>query len=369
HRTRDLSTRGLNRCQLGLLSREHGRVNTVASSRFANYRRDYFMMIFSTIALAQWLIALLQLAPMDTPLGIAAHAVHELVGAMWWGILLAVVVIGILDHVPQEFVIALLGTPHTSRGIFRAAIAGILLDLCSHGILMVGAKLYQRGASAGQVMAFLIASPWNSFSMTLILMGLIGIGWTLTFIFLSYVIAVITGFVFEAFTNRGTLPANESTPALPQNYLFSKEVRRAVASLDGSPKGLANIVLDGMRGARIVLRWLVFGLVVAAAVRAFVTPEVFSTWFGPSLLGLGFTLIAAAIFEVCSEGSIPIAADLMNVAHAPGNSFTFLLAGVATDYTEVMVMKEATGSWKIALFLPLVTVPQVLLIAVVLNLA
>ncbi len=58
----------------------------------------------------------------------------------------------------------------------------------------------------------------------------------------------------------------------------------------------------------------------------------------------------------------------MNIAHAPGNSFTFLLAGVATDYTEVMVMKEATGSWKIALFLPLLTVPQVLLIAVVLNL-
>ncbi len=122
-----------------------------------------------------------------------------------------------------------------------------------------------------------------------------------------------------------------------------------------------------MRGARIVLRWLVFGLVVAAAVRAFVTPEVFATWFGPTLVGLGFTLIAATIFEVCSEGSVPIAADLMNIAHAPGNSFTFLMAGVATDYTEVMVMKEATGSWKIALFLPLLTVPQVLLIAIVLN--
>ncbi len=324
-------------------------------------------MIFSAIALALWLVALFELTPMNTPLGVAAHAVLELVGAMWWGILLAIVVIGILDHVPQEFVIALLGTPYTTRGIFRAAIAGIALDLCSHGILMVGAKLYQRGASGGQVMAFLIASPWNSFSMTLILFGLIGLGWTLTFILLSYVIAVIAGFAFEALTKSGTLPPNEATPALPQRYAFSTEVRRAAASLDGTPAGLATIVLDGMRGARIVLRWLVFGLVVAAAVRAFVTPEVFATWFGPTLVGLGFTLIAATIFEVCSEGSVPIAADLMNIAHAPGNSFTFLMAGVATDYTEVMVMKEATGSWKIALFLPLLTVPQVLLIAIVLN--
>ena len=30
---------------------------------------------------------------------------------------------------------------------------------------------YERGATIGQVMAFLIASPWNSFSLTLILIA------------------------------------------------------------------------------------------------------------------------------------------------------------------------------------------------------
>jgi uncharacterized membrane protein YraQ (UPF0718 family) len=64
---------------------------------------------------------------------------------------------------------------------------------------------------------------------------------------------------------------------------------------------------------------------------------------------------------------VPIAADLMNRAGAPGNSFTFLLAGVATDYTEIMVMRESTGSLKIALLLPLITVPQVLAIGWILN--
>ena len=56
---------------------------------------------------------------------------------------------------------------------------------------MVGAKLYERGASIGQVMAFLIASPWNSFSLTLVLIALIGLPWTLTFIGLSMIVAVI----------------------------------------------------------------------------------------------------------------------------------------------------------------------------------
>ena len=78
-------------------------------------------------------------------------------------------------------------------------------------------------------------------------------------------------------------------------------------------------------------------------------------------------LVATTVIEVCSEGSTPIAADLMNRAGAPGNSFTFLMAGVATDYTEIMSIRDTTSSWRIALALPLVTVPQVILIGFVLN--
>jgi uncharacterized membrane protein YraQ (UPF0718 family) len=78
-------------------------------------------------------------------------------------------------------------------------------------------------------------------------------------------------------------------------------------------------------------------------------------------------LLATTVIEVCSEGSTPIAADLMNRANAPGNAFTFLMAGVATDYTEVMSIRDTTRSWKIALFLPLITVPQVMVIGFILN--
>ena len=44
------------------------------------------------------------------------------------------------------------------------------------------------------------------------------------------------------------------------------------------------------------------------------------------------------------------------------------MAGVATDYTEIMVLRDLTGSWKIALFLPLITLPQVVLIGALMNL-
>lgn len=86
---------------------------------------------------------------------------------------MAVVFVGLLDRILRDLVVSALGQGGTVKGIVRATAAGVMLDLCSHGILMVGTKLYERGASLGQLMAFLIASPWNSLSLTIILITLI----------------------------------------------------------------------------------------------------------------------------------------------------------------------------------------------------
>ncbi len=252
-------------------------------------------------------------------------------------------------------------------GMLRATLAGVFLDLCSHGILAVGMKLYERGASVGQVMAFLLASPWNSFSLTLILFGLIGVSWTLLFILLSLVIGIITGLIFDSLVRRGQLPRNPWQDQLGEPQPLSVLWREFRQSIRFSIAGSAGILREGFAGARVVIRWSMFGLILAGLIRALVPAEVFATWFGATIGGLWLTLLATTVIEVCSEGSTPIAADLLNRAGAPGNAFTFLMAGVATDYTEIMSIRETTKSWKIALFLPLVTVPQIMLIGAVLN--
>ena len=289
----------------------------------------------------------------------------ELMNAMWWGLAIGIVFVGLLGEVPRETVMKILGSGGTWNGLFRATAAGVLLDLCSHGILAVGMKLYERGASTGQVMAFLIASPWNSLSLTLILFGLIGIGWTLAFIALSLVIALVSGWVFEKLVATRKLPANPFGNHVDDANAPSlwSLIGKARFSINGSVR----LLVEGMRGSRMVIRWAMFGVVIAGLIRAFVPEDIFADWFGPTAVGLLLTVLAATIIEVCSEGSVPIAADLMNRAAAPGNAFTFLMAGVATDYTEVMTLRDTTRSWKIALALPLVTLPQVILIGLLLN--
>lgn len=330
---------------------------------------DWLLLISSTIVIMGYFAYLLLAKSLEehSAIGHFSEAVFTLVNTIWWGVLLGMIMVGLLASVPREFVLALLGQGGTFKGLIRAVFAGVFLDLCSHGILMVGVKLYERGASIGQVVAFLLASPWNSLSLTLILIALIGLKWTLVFIVLSMAIGLLTGAFFDRLSAKGVLPANPNRIDLPEGFDFFGSMKSQLRSAKFDRAWFIRSAKSAYFDSKPVLRWLFFGLVLASAIRAFVDGDTFSTYFGPTLMGLVLTMIAATLIEVCSEGSTPIAADLLTRAGAPGNSFGFLMTGVATDYTEVMVLKDTTRSWRIALFLPLLSVPQVLVVAVILN--
>jgi len=294
-------------------------------------------------------------------------SVYELINIIWWGVAIGILMVAILSKVPKEFVVSILGNGNGLSGKVRATIGGVLLDLCSHGILMVGSQLYRRGASSGQVMAFLIASPWNSLSLTIILISLIGVFWTLSFILFSLIIAIITGVIFDKFVEKGILPDNPNKIDLPEGFNFLLEAKKGLKRVDYNTKFFFEMLTSGIKESRIVIKWILFGTILAGLVRAFIDANSFQTFFGPTLAGLGLTVAIATILEVCSEGSTPIAADILTRAKAPGNSFAFLMTGVSTDYTEIMILKDTIKSWKTALFLPLITVPQVIFISWLIN--
>lgn len=296
-----------------------------------------------------------------------AHTATHFLHSMWWGIVAGIIFVGMLSFVPQSFVLKVLGKPNSKNGIIRAGLAGLLLDLCSHGILLVAMQLYKRGASLAQVMTFLIASPWNSLSLTIIMVSLMGLGWTVLFIVLSLVIALVSGFTVAWAERKGWVEPNPFAATLPDDFRFWKEAKTSLATVNWRPALAVTITKRGFSESRSILRWLFLGVILAALLKTFVSDESFAGWFGPSAFGLVLTLIAATIIEVCSEGSTPIASDLLTRAGAPGNAFAFLMAGASTDYTEIMGLKETTGKWRPALLLPLVTLPQIVALGLILN--
>ncbi len=285
---------------------------------------------------------------------------------MWWGLLLGIVAVAVLQFVPQRAVDRCLGDGKGFGSLFRAVVAGVVFDVCSHGVLLISMQLYRRGLSLGQTMAFLIASPWNSFSLTLILFALIGLKWTLVFILVSMVIALLSGMLFSFLVKTGRLPANhhrlkdteaDNEPGFMEKFRAARD----------APMGWWRIIRSSFNESRMILRWILFGILLAALIRVIFDPATFADWFGPTVAGLFLTLLATTLIEVCSEGGSPIAADLLTRANAPGNALTFLMAGVATDYTEILSVKDTMKSWKIAFMIPAITVPQILLVGWLLN--
>lgn len=336
------------------------------NARVSTHRIDYLLWV--PLGLVIVLYAVHPFAPqLYWVVDAMSAAVVELINTMALGIVIGVLMVGLLSYVPRELVMGALGPGDGLRGLLRATAAGVLLDLCSHGILMVGAKLYERGVSVGQVMAFLIASPWNSLSLTIVMVALIGVWWTLTFILLSAVVAVLTGALFNTLVNRQVLPKNPNQVTLAADFCFWSHLMITLKQIEFSKPGLKRFMMTALAESRMVIRWLLIGVLLAGLIRTFMADEHFASYFGPTLMGLAITMLAATVVEVCSEGSTPIAADILNRAGAPGNGFAFLMAGVSTDYTEVMVLRERTRSWRIALFLPLLTLPQIFVIAWLLN--
>ena len=331
-------------------------------------RRDWLLRISLVVILAA---IGLRLSGLDRagPSFLAGfcHSVADLAGMMWWGTLAGIVAIAFLQYVPRRRIERWLGRSGEWGGLFRAVAAGVLFDLCSHGILLVAMQLYRKGLGLGQTIAFLVASPWNSFSMTFVLFALVGVKWTLAFLIGSMVIALISGIVFDRLERSGRLPPNPWLSPGENGGGTEPGFVESLAPLLRRPSGWFAIAKGGLLESRMVVRWMLFGILIASAIRVAVPEETFANWFGPTLLGLVLTLVAATIIEVCSEGSSPIAADLLHRAAAPGNGFAFLMAGAATDYTEILALRETTKSWKIALFLPLVTVPQVVLLSWIMN--
>lgn len=326
----------------------------------SKHRIDWFLWVSAGLFLAGFAAHFLAAGP--EWVRVYGHSCYGLLGQAWWGIAIGIATVAVMGRVPREVVAGLLGRGGSWAGLWRAVAAGVVLDLCNHGILMVGMSLYKRGASLGQTLAFLIASPWNSLSLTLILAALIGWGWMALFIGLSVVVALLTGWVADKLVAAGKIPANPNTVQLPAHYRIGPALRGVVVSLKPGRKNYARLAREGLAGSRMVLRWILFGFVLTGLIRALVPTSVFEHSFGPTAAGLLLTLLATTLLEVCSEGSSPIAADLLTRAHAPGNAFVFLMAGAATDYTEVMSLRATTRSWRATLALPLISTPQVVLI-------
>ena len=201
------------------------------------------------------------------------------------------------------------------------------------------------------------------------LVGFFGIKGVLIIV-AAIVIAINTGFIFIFLEKANLIEKNKNTVEVGDDFSIIKDWLVRVKNYKFSLSAIANDIIGVIKGSidlsNMVLWWIILGIFFASLAGAYIPVHFFHKFMGPSLLGLVVTLALATIIEVCSEGSSPLAFEIYRQTNALGNSFTFLMAGVVTDYTEIGLLWQIVGR-RVAVWLPLVTVPQVLIVGYLLN--
>jgi hypothetical protein len=301
------------------------------------------------------------------------EAFIDYLALIWWAIILGLLIGGVIDYfIPREYIRKYLSR-HQKRTIIYSIIFGFLMSACSHGILAIAIELYKKGASTSSVISFLLASPWANLPITILLFGFFGV--KAAFIVISaLIISIITGLIYQVLERKGMVECNsckmgEDIPVLT-DFSIRKDIRRRWKEYHFTMKNNINAMKGTLQGSwsltRMILWWLIVGMIMASFARAYIPQHLFVEYMGPTFLGLAITLFFATIIEVCSEGSSPLAFEIFNQTGAFGNSFTFLMAGVATDYTEIGLIWHNIGK-RAALWLPIITVPQILLLGYLFN--
>lgn len=289
---------------------------------------------------------------------------------IWWAVLLGLCLGGAIDYyVPREYISKILSRKKPAT-ILNAVGLGFLMSACSHGILALSIQLHKKGASNPAVISFLLASPWANLTITVMLIGLFGVK-GIFIILAALLVAVNTGFIFMFLEKKNLIEKNKNIVEVAAQFSIIKDIRLRAKNYKWNAQSLRDDLSGIGKGAfalaEMVLWWIILGMFIASLAGAYIPVHIFHKFMGPTILGLIVTLILATIIEVCSEGSSPLAFEIFRQTGALGNSFVFLMAGVATDYTEIGLIWTNIGK-KTAIWLVLIAVPQIVFLGYLFNL-
>ncbi len=237
--------------------------------------------------------------------------------------------------------------------VFKAALFGVPMPLCSCGVLPAAATLKKQGANNGATVAFLIATPES---------GVDSIG--ISYVLLDPIMTVARP--LAAFTTAMVAGIAENMRRSPEPTLITATPACAADNCcDGAgcpPADHAHYhtfgekVRLGLRYAFIELwgdiaAWFFLGLVLAGTITALVPEDIFASYLGGGLATMLLMVAFGIPLYICASASTPIAAALILKGVSPGAALVFMLAGPATNMASLTVMGGLIGKRATALYL------------------
>ncbi len=233
------------------------------------------------------------------------------------------------------------------RPLFHALGIGLILPICSCGVIPLGVGAFKCGSARGTPLTFMTSAPTVAPVAILLSISLLGVQFTA-----SYVIIALAGSLLIGLLGNWLLGGKAEA-----EFRASRTPLEAGEQLQDSTHRTLSTKLAG------ALRWafwdlgsdvsidLLFGIALAAAILAFVPVDWISSWLGrQSIFTLFYVILVAIPLYTCSTPSIPVVQSLLLKGISPGAAVAYLIAGPATNMGEIAAIKRSMGKGAAALF-------------------
>jgi hypothetical protein len=237
--------------------------------------------------------------------------------------------------------------------VFKAALLGVPIPLCSCGVLPAAASLKKQGANNGAMTAFLISTPESGVDSIALTYALMDPIMTVARPVAAFATAAGAGLAQNII---GEKPGGTKT--LPD---LSCPVDGCCDGIDCLPDEhsrhhtFIQKLRVGMRYAfqelwSDIAVWFFAGILIAGVITVALPSEFLVRHLGGGLSSMLIMLLVAVPLYICATASTPIAAALILKGVSPGAALVFLLAGPATNITSLTVLLKIMGKKATAIY-------------------
>jgi len=248
------------------------------------------------------------------------------------------------------------------RSVFKAALWGIPIPLCSCGVLPAAASLKKQGANTGATTAFLISTPESGVDSIAITYALLDPLMAVARPVAAFITATVAGMTENLF------PGSKTAEIAPD---LSCPVDGCCDGIDCPPDthnhhhSLADKIRSGFTYSATEIwgdlaRWFFLGLLLAGIISATIPASFFEKHLGAGLPSMLLMLAVGVPLYICATSSTPIAAALILKGVSPGAALVFLLAGPATNITSLTVLIGVLGRRATIIYLAAIAIMSVI---------
>jgi len=246
--------------------------------------------------------------------------------------------------------------------VFKAALLGIPIPLCSCGVLPAAAGLKKQGANKGATASFLISTPESGVDSIALTYALLGPVMAVARPVAAFVTAAVAGVMenvvgFEEGKKQASpdlsCPVDnccDGLDCLPEHHRAHHTFREKLKA--GFGFALHDLWND-------MALWFLAGLLLAGLIATLIPDQLMTQYLGGGLLAMLIMLAAGIPLYICATASTPIAAALILKGVSPGAALVFLLAGPATNITSLTVLLGILGKRATAIYLAAIGVMSI----------